>query len=100
MSTKVVLFVELYKFYENYLQFEPLYLLALAGRNLINLLYLRLRLASFLVLRNRLPPFLPLVPCSVIESYKCGGTHFLFLSLSPCPAGRNLNYLNRLREEI
>ena len=25
-------------------------------------------------LRNTLPPFLPLVPCSGIESYKCGGT--------------------------
>ena len=45
------------------------------GRNHINLFYLRLRLASFEVLRNTLPPFLPPVPCSVIESYKCGGTH-------------------------
>ena len=32
--------------------------------------------AFFQVLRNTLPSFLPLVPCSVIESYECDGTHF------------------------
>ena len=49
-------------------------LLLAFGRNLINLI--ALSSAPYKVLRNKLPPFLPLVPSSVIESYKCDGTHF------------------------
>ena len=46
-----------------------------AGRNLINLMPCFEPRFS-VVFRNILPPFLPLVPCSVIESYECGGTPF------------------------
>ena len=53
MSTKVVLFVELYKFYENYLHIEPLYLLALCAEILLISFG---SLHSPYVLRNKLPP--------------------------------------------
>ena len=53
MSTKVVLFVELYKFYENYLHVAPLYLLALCAEILLISFG---SLHSPYVLRNKLPP--------------------------------------------